>query len=104
MTIEENKDDTIIQAIDDVLECHEECKGICCRNGGGEACINACGCKGPCKKSDDFKMFLKENEEEDKIEDINEPEFCIFTCKMACCRAGAGADCVKGCGCKGECM
>jgi len=24
--------------------CDEECKGICCRNGGGEACVTACGC------------------------------------------------------------
>ena len=29
-------------------QCDEECKGICCRNGGGEACVTACGCSMPC--------------------------------------------------------
>merc|ERR1712070_771720 len=32
------------------LSCNEECKSICCKNGGGDACITACGCPGGCSK------------------------------------------------------
>jgi hypothetical protein len=31
-----------------VTSCESTCKETCCRNGGGDACISACGCTGKC--------------------------------------------------------
>jgi hypothetical protein len=28
--------------------CDEQCKDTCCRNGGGDACVRACGCNEAC--------------------------------------------------------
>ena len=28
--------------------CDEQCKDTCCRNGGGDACVRACGCVEAC--------------------------------------------------------
>merc|ERR1712072_24479 len=33
------------------LTCDEEGKSICCKNGGGGACVTACGCKLPCESN-----------------------------------------------------
>merc|ERR1719272_1731206 len=32
--------------------CDDQCKDTCCRNGGGSACVSACGCTGPCTLQD----------------------------------------------------
>ena len=37
--------DAWIQLVDP-LSCEETCLKTCCRNGGGQDCIDACGCKG----------------------------------------------------------
>merc|ERR1712086_42406 len=29
--------------------CDEQCKDTCCRNGGGDACVRACGCNEACR-------------------------------------------------------
>jgi hypothetical protein len=31
-----------------LTSCEPTCKETCCRNGGGDACISACGCTGKC--------------------------------------------------------
>ena len=30
------------------VTCNEVCKDTCCRDGGGDACVSACGCTGSC--------------------------------------------------------
>merc|ERR1712094_115708 len=32
--------------------CDEQCKDTCCRDGGGAACVSACGCSGSCPNKD----------------------------------------------------
>jgi hypothetical protein len=31
--------------------CDQECRATCCRNGGGEACVTACGCSEHCEQA-----------------------------------------------------
>jgi len=71
--------------------CDQECKDICCRNGGGKACVTACGCEMPCKADDFFR----------KIEDV--VKGCDDQCKETCCRNGGGEACVTACGCAMPC-
>merc|ERR1719183_2302743 len=66
------------------LSCEETCLKTCCRDGGGQDCIDACGCKG--KSCDSLKS----------------PQSCEETCLKTCCRDGGGQDCVDACGCKGK--
>merc|ERR1719498_1078529 len=54
------------------LSCEETCLKTCCRNGGGQDCIDACGCKG--KSCDSMKS----------------PQSCEETCLKTCCRDVAG--------------
>merc|ERR1712070_1097208 len=67
------------------LSCNEECKSICCKNGGGVACIAACGCTGRCSKT------------------VTAPGICNEECKSICCKNGGGDACVTACGCPGGC-
>merc|ERR1712166_826257 len=62
--------------------CDAECKSICCKNGGGDACVTACGCSGPCNE-----QVLA----------------CDQQCKDTCCKSGGGDACVTACGCSGPC-
>merc|ERR1712147_428109 len=48
--------------------CDEQCKDTCCRDGGGAACVSACGCTGSCPN----KLG------------------CDEQCKDTCCRDGGG--------------
>merc|ERR1711990_863341 len=68
------------------LSCNEECKSICCRNGGGDACVSACGCTGKCSSKT-----------------VAAPASCNEVCKDTCCRNGGGDACVSACGCTGKC-
>jgi len=63
--------------------CDAECKSICCKNGGGDACVTACGCSGPCNE----QVVLA----------------CDQQCKDTCCKSGGGDACVTACGCSGPC-
>merc|ERR1711865_565632 len=37
------------------LSCDTECRGICCKSGGGNACVTACGCPAnSCPKTANF--------------------------------------------------
>jgi hypothetical protein len=54
-----------------------ECKGICLKNGGGKACVEACGCQ---------------------WEDLS--YVCNEVCKDICLKNGGGKACVEACGCK----
>merc|ERR1719454_1211590 len=63
--------------------CDAQCKATCCRNGGGAACVSACGCSGSCPET---------------VETA-----CDAQCKATCCRNGGGAACVSACGCSGSC-
>jgi len=44
-------------------DCNQDCKEICCRNGGGEACVHACGCETcddiPTLKANDCSTYRK---------------------------------------------
>merc|ERR1712166_1051326 len=62
----------------------QQCKDTCCRNGGGAACVSACGCSGACPSE-------------------NKALSCDQQCKDTCCRNGGGAACVSACGCSGAC-
>jgi len=63
--------------------CDQQCKDTCCRNGGGAACISACGCSGACS--------------------TKTVGGCDQQCKDTCCRNGGGAACISACGCSGAC-
>jgi len=67
--------------------CNTECRSICCKNGGGDACVTACGCeKGSCPPALAF------------------PKTCDNECRSTCCKNGGGDACVTACGCeKGSC-
>merc|ERR1711943_116574 len=42
------------------LSCEETCLKTCCRDGGGQDCIDACGCKGKsCPPKADVNAFIK---------------------------------------------
>jgi len=64
-----------------VSSCDEECKQICLRNGGGDACVHGCGCKV-------FQTSAK-----------TAVSSCDEECKQICLRNGGGDACVHGCGC-----
>lgn len=40
----------------EAFNCDQTCKDICCKNGGGDACVRACGCEGACPKTAEVKM------------------------------------------------
>merc|ERR1711990_56627 len=53
------------------LSCNTECRSICCKNGGRDACVTACGCPaGSCPKTE------------------AKPLSCNTECRSICCKNG----------------
>merc|ERR1719331_3691708 len=63
------------------LSCEETCLKTCCRDGGGDACISACGCQGK------------------SCNGVEVQGSCNTECRKICCRNGGGDACVTACGC-----
>ena len=91
---------------EDLEVCAPDCKQICCRNGGGDACLKGCGCPlHSCPKTDEptpswsasiSKQSGAHIVPKVKVDDV---EVCAPDCKQICCRNGGGDACLKGCGC-----
>jgi hypothetical protein len=61
--------------------CDNECRSICCKNGGKNACVTACGCPaGSCPKA------------------VSKPLTCEKECRSICCKNGGKDACVTACG------
>merc|ERR1711937_1118303 len=82
------------------LGCDAQCKDTSCRNGGGAACISACGCSGSCpsKTNPDFENLLKQwNAVEALTGGCSKPGACGIAYQGCCFGAGHSGD---ACTCK----
>jgi len=71
--------------------CQKTCRDICCKNGGGDACVTACGCPAGSCPHDKSRMIVR---------DLGKAQgMCQKTCRDICCKNGGGDACVTACGC-----
>merc|ERR1719331_2519823 len=68
-----------------LTSCDEQCKDTCCRNGGGAACISACGCSGSCpNKAFDALVASWENVATSVDGGCRKPGACGFMFQGCC--------------------